>query len=60
MRGRKPKPTRLKVINGNPGKRPLNLDGPIPEAAIPPTGTDPRGSGPNGTALPANSVSPGS
>ncbi|PVE25797.1 phage terminase small subunit P27 family [Microvirga sp. KLBC 81] len=24
MRGRKPKPTRLKLIEGNPGKRPLN------------------------------------
>ena len=28
MRGRKPKPTHLKVIAGNPGKRPLNEDGP--------------------------------
>ncbi len=35
MRGRKPKPTRLKVITGNPGKRPLNLDEPTPEPAIP-------------------------
>ena len=35
MRGRKPKPTRLKVITGNPGKRPLNLDEPMPEPAIP-------------------------
>jgi P27 family predicted phage terminase small subunit len=35
MRGRKPKPTRLKVITGNPGKRPLNLDEPYPEPAIP-------------------------
>jgi len=35
MRGRKPKPTRLKVITGNPGKRPLNLDEPSPEPAIP-------------------------
>ena len=26
MRGRKPTPTRLKVITGNPGKRPLNED----------------------------------
>jgi P27 family predicted phage terminase small subunit len=24
MNGRKPKPTHLKIINGNPGKRPLN------------------------------------
>ena len=28
MRGRKPKPTRLKVIAGNPGKRPLNKSEP--------------------------------
>ena len=28
MRGRKPKPTRLKVLQGNPGKRPLNTDEP--------------------------------
>ncbi len=31
----KPKPTRLKVITGNPGKRPLNLDEPTPEPAVP-------------------------
>ena len=35
MRGRKPKPTRLKVITGNPGKRPLNFDEPRPEPAVP-------------------------
>lgn len=35
MRGRRPKPTRLKVLTGNPGKRPLNMDEPRPEAAIP-------------------------
>ena len=35
MRGRKPKPTRLKVLTGNPGKRPLNPDEPMPEPAIP-------------------------
>jgi P27 family predicted phage terminase small subunit len=35
MRGRKPKPTRLKVLAGNPGKRPLNADEPRPEPAIP-------------------------
>ena len=35
MRGRKPKPTRLNVLTGNPGKRPLNLDEPRPEPAIP-------------------------
>lgn len=35
MRGRRPKPTRLKVLTGNPGKRPLNCDEPQPEAQIP-------------------------
>lgn len=35
MRGRKPKPIRLKVITGNPGKRPLNFDEPRPEPAVP-------------------------
>lgn len=35
MRGRRPKPTRVKVLTGNPGKRPLNRDEPRPEPAIP-------------------------
>jgi P27 family predicted phage terminase small subunit len=35
MRGRRPKPSRLKAITGNPGKRPLNDQEPQPEAAIP-------------------------
>jgi P27 family predicted phage terminase small subunit len=35
MRGRKPKPTHLKAITGNPGKRPLNYDEPRPETVIP-------------------------
>lgn len=35
MRGRRPTPTRLKMLTGNPGKRPLNADEPKPEAAIP-------------------------
>jgi P27 family predicted phage terminase small subunit len=30
MRGRKPKPTRLKLITGNPGKRPLSAGEPKP------------------------------
>ena len=30
-RGRKPKPTALKVLEGNPGKRPLNDHEPIPQ-----------------------------
>lgn len=28
MRGRKPKPTSLKVLQGNPGKRPINVEEP--------------------------------
>ena len=32
MRGRKPTATVLKVLRGNPGKRPLNADEPKPEA----------------------------
>ena len=35
MRGRRPKPTRLKVLTGNPGKRPLNANEPRPESATP-------------------------
>lgn len=34
MRGRKPKPTRLKVVSGNPGKRPLNTNEPKPTAYL--------------------------
>ena len=35
MRGRKPRPTVLKLIEGNPGKRPLNHREPAPPATIP-------------------------
>jgi phage terminase small subunit len=35
MRGRKPTPTRLKVLTGNPGKRPLNAAEHHPEPAVP-------------------------
>ncbi len=35
MRGRRPKPTRLKVLTGNPGKRPFNKNEPKPEIAVP-------------------------
>jgi P27 family predicted phage terminase small subunit len=35
MRGRRPKPTRLKVLTGNPGRRPLNTNEPKPEAIVP-------------------------
>lgn len=34
MRGRKPKPTRLKVVSGNPGGRPLNESEPKPTAFL--------------------------
>jgi P27 family predicted phage terminase small subunit len=35
MRGRKPRPTALKLIDGNPGKRPLNAREPKPAHAVP-------------------------
>ena len=35
MKGRRPKPTHLKVITGNPGKRPLNTREPKPAIALP-------------------------
>ena len=35
MRGRRPKATRLKVLAGNPGKRPLNGEEPQPKRSIP-------------------------
>jgi P27 family predicted phage terminase small subunit len=35
MRGRRPVPTRIKVLTGNPGKRPLNEHEPRPEPEIP-------------------------
>jgi P27 family predicted phage terminase small subunit len=34
--GRKPKPTSLKLITGNPGHRPLNRNEPNPKRVIPP------------------------
>lgn len=34
MRGRKPDPTKVKVMKGNPGKRPLNKDEPQPEGTL--------------------------
>ncbi len=36
IRGRRPTPTSLKVLNGNPGKRPLNGREPRPKSKIPP------------------------
>jgi P27 family predicted phage terminase small subunit len=36
MRGRKPTPTHLKLIKGNPGRRPIRMDEFRPEARIPP------------------------
>ncbi len=35
MRGRRPKPTALKLIAGNPGKRPLNRNEPKPAHSVP-------------------------
>ena len=35
IRGRKPKPTALKVLEGNPGRRPLNKKEPKPTGSIP-------------------------
>jgi P27 family predicted phage terminase small subunit len=35
MRGRRPKPTRIKALTGNPGKRSLNPHEPRPEPALP-------------------------
>lgn len=35
MRGRRPTPTRIKLLTGNPGKRPLNPHEPRPEPALP-------------------------
>ena len=35
MRGRKPKPTALKLIEGNPGKRAINGQEPMPPASLP-------------------------
>jgi len=34
MRGRKPVPTRLKVLHGNPGGRKLNIDEPVPREPL--------------------------
>lgn len=47
MRGRPPKPTRLKVLTGNPGKRPLNYNEPRPEPMVPdcPPELSPAGQG---------------
>jgi P27 family predicted phage terminase small subunit len=35
MAGRRPKPTHLKLLHGNPGKRPINPNEPRPPAEIP-------------------------
>jgi P27 family predicted phage terminase small subunit len=35
MRGRRPKPTRMKFLTGNPGKRPMNMHEPRPEPVVP-------------------------
>jgi len=36
MRGRRPQPTTLKILRGNPGKRPLNESEPKPDIVMPP------------------------
>lgn len=40
QRGRKPKPTHLKVVQGNPGKRQLNQDEPQPDRSTIPEPPD--------------------
>ncbi len=35
MRGRKPKPTALRLVEGNPGKRPINTREPRPAHSLP-------------------------
>lgn len=35
IRGRKPKPTALKILEGNPGHRPLNFKDPLPKGKLP-------------------------
>jgi P27 family predicted phage terminase small subunit len=35
MRGRKPRPTHVKLVTGNPGKRPLNRAEPRPAGGLP-------------------------
>lgn len=40
MRGRKPVPTSLKLLRGNPGKRALNPDEPQPDVMLPPAPSD--------------------
>lgn len=40
MRGRKPTPTYLKIIRGNPGCRPINKDEPQPLDGLPPLPTE--------------------
>lgn len=37
MKGRKPKPTALRVLEGNPGKRPINKNEPKPKPLAPTT-----------------------
>ena len=35
VRGRKPKPSHLKLVTGNPGKRAINTQEPAPEGILP-------------------------
>lgn len=47
MRGRKPKPTHLKLLEGNPGHRPINGAEPKPNPGLPtcPHSSQPLGQG---------------
>lgn len=41
MRGRKPKPTYLRVLDGNAGRRPVNADEPVPPGRLDEVATAP-------------------
>jgi P27 family predicted phage terminase small subunit len=43
MRGAKPKPAELKILEGNPGKRPIDPDRPQPTRGLPPCPTHLKG-----------------
>ena len=48
--GRKPDPTRLKLLKGNPGKRPLNANEPNPTPRLPRVARAPLRRGQEGVA----------
>jgi P27 family predicted phage terminase small subunit len=43
MRGRKPKPTALRILEGNREKRPISQDEPQPDVGLPPAPDDLKG-----------------